>query len=73
MEKIDLHGIKHEDVTRTLDKFLWEMMCKNKSIIEVVTGISDRMKDIVRDVCRDYNFIVDEHPTNIGCLIVRIL
>lgn len=75
MEKIDLHGIKHEDVVKTMDDFLWEMMQKYKWStleVEVITGISDRMKEIVRDVCQDYNFKVSEHPTNIGCLIVKV-
>lgn len=73
MDKIDLHGIKHDDVMRTLDSFLWEMMSRNKKSVEIITGISDRMKQIVRDVCLDYEFRVEEHPTNIGCLIVLIV
>jgi len=47
-------------------------MQKNKIEVEVITGISDRMKDIVKSICQDYNFKVIDHPTNIGCLIVKI-
>jgi len=72
MEKIDLHGIKHEAVMQKLDSFFWKVMQKNKSEVEVITGISDRMKQIVKEVCKDYNFKVTDHPTNVGCLIVRI-
>lgn len=75
MEKIDLHGIKHEDVMEAMDDFLWEMMQKYRWTTleaEVITGISDKMKSIVKDVCKDYNFKVLDHPTNIGCLIVKI-
>lgn len=72
MEKIDLHGVRHEQVMRKLDSFFWEMMQKNRSEVEIITGISDRMKEIVRKTCEDYKFIVNDHPTNIGCLIVKI-
>jgi len=72
MRKIDLHGVKHEFVPRRLDTFFWEMMQKNEVEIEVITGISTRMKEIVKDTCLDYNFNVIEHPTNVGCLIVAI-
>ena len=72
MEKVDLHGIKHEEVMRALDSFFWEMMQRNKVEVEVITGISDKMKSIVKDVCKDYNFKVLDHPTNIGRLIVKI-
>lgn len=36
--KIDLHGVKHEDVKRRLDVFLWESMQRNMTQVEVVTG-----------------------------------
>lgn len=72
MKKIDLHGIKHEFVSRRLDTFFWEMMQKNEVEIEVITGISTRMKEIVKETCDDYSFDVIEHPTNIGCVIVRL-
>ena len=56
MEKIDLHGIKHEFVSRRLDNFFWEMIQKNVIEIEVITGVSSRMKEIVKETCCDYNF-----------------
>lgn len=72
MKKIDLHGIKHEFVPRRLDTFFWEMMQRNEIEIEVITGISCRMKEIVKETCDDYNFVVTQHPTNIGCVIVKL-
>lgn len=68
--KIDLHGIKHADVQRTLDIFFWEMMKKNVPRVEVVTGISHKMKELVRETCKDYNFTVQEDTINIGVLVV---
>jgi DNA-nicking Smr family endonuclease len=57
--KIDLHGIKHENVQKELDQFYWEMMQRGHSEVEVVTGIS-------------HNFTVQDIPLNPGALIVRI-
>lgn len=73
MEKIDLHGIRHEDVVRRLDSFFWEVMQKNINNIEVITGLSDKMKEIVKEACLDYDFVVNEHPTNMGCLIIQLV
>jgi DNA-nicking Smr family endonuclease len=70
--KIDLHGIKHENVSRQLDIFFWEMMQKNVPQVEVVTGISDRMKEIVRETCKDYNFEVIENTINIGSVFIKL-
>lgn len=70
--KIDLHGIKHENVQRELDQFFWSMMKSNHFEVEVITGISNIMKDIVKDISKDYNFNVKEVPFNPGSLIVRI-
>jgi len=70
--KIDLHGIKHENVQRELDQFFWQMMNRGHSEVEVITGISDKMKTIVKEVSKDYNFSVNDIPLNPGSLIVRI-
>lgn len=70
--KIDLHGIKHADVQRRLDIFFWESMQKNLSRVEVVTGISQKMKDIVKEVSKDYGFIVVDIPINPGVLFVDL-
>ena len=72
MNSLDLHGIRHEFVIRELDNFFWKMMQKKSGSVEIITGISDKMKGIVIDTCSDYNFRVSDHPTNIGCLIVII-
>jgi DNA-nicking Smr family endonuclease len=72
MNKIDLHGVKHENVQRELDQFFWQMMQKGHSEVEVVTGISNTMKEIVKEVSKDYKFVVQEIPLNPGALIVKI-
>lgn len=70
--KIDLHGVKHENVSRQLDIFFWEMMQKKLPQVEVVTGVSSRMKELVKETCRDYNFEMVENPINIGSVFVKL-
>ena len=70
--KIDLHGVRHENVQRELDQFFWQMMQKGHTEVEVITGISEKMKDIVRCVSIDYNFNVYEITLNPGALIIKI-
>jgi DNA-nicking Smr family endonuclease len=72
MKSIDLHGIKHADVQRKLDVFFWEMIQKNQSEVRVITGWSDEMKIIVKLVCKDYNFKVEEEIFNKGSLIIKM-
>ena len=70
--KIDLHGVKHENVSRQLDIFFWEMMQKQLSQVEVITGVSSRMKELVKETCKDYNFEMVENPINIGSVFVKL-
>lgn len=70
MDKLDIHGVKHKDVSRELDVFFWDMMQKDVSDVEVITGNSQIMKDLVMDTCEEYGFKVKEVHSNPGCLIV---
>jgi DNA-nicking Smr family endonuclease len=70
--KIDLHGVKHEDVKRKLDVFLWESMQKNMVQVEVVTGHSIKMKEIVYEVCQEYGFTISEGIINKGYLTIGL-
>ena len=72
MESINLHGIKHQDVQRELDVFFWEMMNKGVDQVEVITGMSELMKDIVIDTCQEYGFKVNERYLNPGSLIIDL-
>jgi DNA-nicking Smr family endonuclease len=72
MNTIDLHGVKHEDVSRLLDSFLWQNMQKKIKEVRVITGNSDEMKRIVRETLSDYGFASEEEYFNSGALIVRI-
>jgi DNA-nicking Smr family endonuclease len=70
--KLDLHGTKHEDVYRKLDVFFWECMRRNITQIEIVTGMSDKMKEIVMNVSAEYNFKVSDFNINQGSLFINI-
>jgi len=70
--KLDLHGIKHENVSNEVDRFIWESMVKKISEVEIVTGNSEQMKNIVRDCVKDYGFVCSEGFMNFGSLIINL-
>ena len=72
MNKIDLHGVRHSQVQRTLDVFFWEMINKNASRVEVITGLSQVMKELVYKVSKDYKFKVSENPLNSGSVFIDL-
>jgi hypothetical protein len=72
MKSIDLHGIKHEDVKRKLDVFFWEEIKRKSNNVEIITGFSDRMKEIVFETSLEYGFKVEECLGNGGCLIITL-
>jgi hypothetical protein len=61
MKKVlDLHGVKHEDVSRYVTYFIedhWD--CDD--VVDIITGHSSIMRDIVIEVLEDYklSFWVD--------------
>jgi DNA-nicking Smr family endonuclease len=71
--KLDLHGMKHENVSNEVDRFIWESMQRKISEVEIVTGNSEQMKSIVRDCVNDYGFVCSESFTNYGTLIISLL
>lgn len=66
--KIDLHGLRHEQVAA----ILIDACSKHKTPFIVVTGHSRKMKSIVENVVDKYfNLKVREMISNEGCLIVE--
>lgn len=53
MNKLDLHGVKHERAKAMVIRFV-EDNWKSGGEIEIVTGHSNAMKQIVRDVLAEY-------------------
>jgi len=54
MEKLDLHGVKHEDVRNKVIRFVENHWNSNETELEIITGYSTTMKYLVRDVLDEY-------------------
>jgi hypothetical protein len=70
---LDLHGLKHAEVIRVVDQFLWDQIQKKSTKVEIVTGISDQMKLIVIETVKDYEFTYNEAWNNPGKLIISLV
>jgi len=59
MNKINLHGVKHEDVPNTVKRFLEDNWNLTDDQVEIITGHSSIMKRIVSEVLDSYrlNFL----------------
>lgn len=51
---LDLHGVKHKDVFTHVDKFIGEHILLGHPQVHIVTGHSDKMKKLVKEVLGDY-------------------
>jgi DNA-nicking Smr family endonuclease len=71
--KLDLHGMKHIDVSKKVDEFIWEAMQRNEQSVEIITGNSEQMKDVVRECVEDYGFVCNEVFWNFGSLIITLV
>lgn len=70
---LDLHGIKHSEVPRMVDQFLWEQIQKRSTSVEIITGNSNHMKQIVKESLNDYNLDSYEEAFNQGKIIVKLI
>jgi DNA-nicking Smr family endonuclease len=73
MKTLDLHGIKHSEVQRVVDVFLWDNIQKKEKEVEIITGISEQMKVIVKDCMKDYNMECNDDLLNFGKIIVKLV
>ncbi len=51
---LDLHGVKHKDVFTHVDKFIGEHLLLGHLQVHIITGHSDKMKELVNEVLGDY-------------------
>lgn len=72
MTSLDLHGIKHSEVQKLMDSFLFENMKSKQTKVEIITGLSDQMKNVVKKVLEDYDFEFEEDFSNKGKINVKI-
>ncbi len=72
--KLDLHGTKHENVFGEVDRFVGDHIIEMKyKSLEIVTGHSQRMKEIVLRTISDYGLTAEVPPYNRGTLIVTLI
>ena len=75
MNKLDLHGIRHRDVYHTVDKFINDIILEDKPErkFEIVTGYSDRMKELVCEVLDEYKLeVLERYSPNEGVLRIKL-
>ncbi|MFQ3369141.1 MAG: hypothetical protein ACI8PF_000430 [Flavobacteriaceae bacterium] len=71
--KLDLHGTFHKDVRKKVDKFINKCILEKALEVEVVTGHSDRMKELVNEVLDEYNLKGVTPIFNNGTLLINML
>ena len=69
---LDLHGAYHADVKGLLDRFLYEHMLNANPEVKIITGKSEKMKDIVFKILSEYGFEYEESLLNAGSVTVFI-
>lgn len=72
MEKLNLHGTKHENVTRKVIRFIEDNWDSGREI-EIITGYSNKMQELVINVLEEYNLSYKtgrEFDYNKGYLVV---
>ncbi len=69
--EIDLHGLTYHEVEEVLMNKVILHYNKENFPLRIITGKSEKMKNIVRDQCRKHNFKVDDSwDGNPGVLII---
>lgn len=70
--KIDLHGIRHEDVKSNVIRFIEEHW-DDDSELEIITGNSSRMQGIVINILDEYKMLYQIsrifEPNNAGYIV----
>lgn len=72
MDKLDLHGTRHEEVARKLENFLYEHIQRGTAEVSIVTGNSSEMKKLVTEIAKEYNMEATEVWGNNGTLLIKM-
>jgi DNA-nicking Smr family endonuclease len=73
MKTLDLHGVKHSEVPRLVDQFLWEQINKKSREVEIITGLSTTMREIVINNLKDYDYTYNDEFKNPGKIVVKLV
>lgn len=71
--KLDLHGVKHENVMSMVDDFLYTASKKRIDQVTIITGNSSDMKMIVKDIVNQNGFTCTGDYVNHGTLVVDLI
>jgi hypothetical protein len=66
VKQLDLHGVKHSELTTALDRFF----TNPDPPLLIITGNSRRMKEMVAQIAQQYGLKTKETLSNSGRLIV---
>ena len=69
---LDLHGVKHKDVSQKVDKFIGYHLLEGTPSISIITGHSKEMKNHVSRVLDDYEMYSQESILNPGKITVDL-
>ena len=69
-KKLDLHGVRHEDVRQKVINVI-EDNWDTDNTIEVITGHSPKMKEIVLSLVEEYK--LGYMPANHGSVVIIIM
>ena len=53
--KLDLHGVRHNEVSRQVDKFIGDHLQRGSNEVEIIIGHSDKMQSLVDETLKDYD------------------
>ena len=70
MYSIDLHGLSHTKAKEEVEEILLSSSALGSFEIEIITGNSKAMKDIVIGVCSDNDFDYYVPSDNLGTVVV---
>ena len=71
-DTLDLHGVKHALVQKSVDSFIYGHQISNTQSIKIITGHSPKMKDLVNITLLDYGYTSEEDFLNKGQLNVKL-
>ena len=66
MKELDLHGLKHYDVRDVVENFI----LMNDTPFRIITGRSDKMKELVETILKKHKFQYHTPAHNPGEIIV---
>lgn len=71
--KLDLHGIRHGDVSRVVDKFMYDNIRSDVQTLYIITGYSPVMQEIVIETIKDYGveYVIGDY-SNHGYISIKL-